>query len=142
MVGHLSFIWSTLAAFSSSVITTEAWAVLSLYSMSSGVDRTVAGMGMTPTFIIPSIQIYHSGNLGSMMNARSPFRVSMSPRTLPNLFDNTFRSQNVWRSAPLPDGSTETRASLVWSSAHRSITSNPKLKYSGISRLNSETQAS
>ena len=95
--------------------------------MSLGVHRVVAGMGMTPNFIIPTIATYHSGIRGSMMNTRSPLDTPMLFSTLANLLDWTFRSQKLCCSACSPVGSTEIKASFVRSSAQRSTTSKPKL---------------
>ena len=101
---------------------------LTLYSMSSGVHRVVAGIGTTPSFIIPIIAVYHSGILGARMKARSPLLTPRPFSRFANLLDSTMMSQKVCFSACSPVGLTEIKASLVRSAAHLSTTSNPKLK--------------
>ena len=105
--------------------------------MSWGVHRVVAGMGTTPSFIMPIMATYQSEILGAIMKARSPLPTPRPFKRFANLFDSTLISQNVCFSARSPVGSTEMRASLVRSSANLSTTSKPKLKCSGRSSVKS-----
>ncbi len=58
------------------------------YSISFEVHCVVAGMGMTPSLIIPTNATYHSGILGNMRRTRSPF---LRPSLL-NIFTNRFEA--------------------------------------------------
>ena len=92
-VGQSATTSSTLWAFSRSTMATVASARLTRYSMSWGVRSVVAGMGITPAFIMPSMATYHSGTRGPMKKARSPLPTPSPASRLANLLDCTLRSQ-------------------------------------------------
>ena len=67
--------------------------------MSREVHRVVAGMGTTPSLIIPKMATYHWEMRGSMIRTRSPLPTPKLRKTLANLLEATLSSQKVCFSA-------------------------------------------